>query len=52
MDELKGDCAQCFGLCCVALPFAKSAEAAKGRATQHSPKHRAQSPCRSARSTV
>ncbi|MGW1010437.1 pentapeptide repeat-containing protein [Streptomyces termitum] len=23
---LRGDCAQCFGLCCVALPFAKSAD--------------------------
>ncbi|MFG2111724.1 pentapeptide repeat-containing protein [Streptomyces sp. NPDC048718] len=23
-DELLGDCARCFGLCCVALPFAKS----------------------------
>ncbi|MFF0752798.1 pentapeptide repeat-containing protein [Streptomyces sp. NPDC004267] len=23
-DELRGDCANCFGLCCVALPFAKS----------------------------
>jgi Pentapeptide repeats (8 copies) len=26
MDELKGDCASCFGLCCVALPFARSAD--------------------------
>lgn len=26
MDGLKGDCASCFGLCCVALPFAKSAD--------------------------
>ncbi|SER04635.1 Uncharacterized protein YjbI, contains pentapeptide repeats [Lentzea xinjiangensis] len=26
MDELRGDCASCFGLCCVALPFAKSAD--------------------------
>ncbi|MFD9697856.1 pentapeptide repeat-containing protein [Lentzea sp. NPDC059081] len=26
MDELKGDCANCFGLCCVALPFARSAD--------------------------
>ncbi|MFI6102152.1 pentapeptide repeat-containing protein [Lentzea sp. NPDC051213] len=26
MDELRGDCANCFGLCCVALPFAKSAD--------------------------
>ncbi|MEU7478798.1 pentapeptide repeat-containing protein [Lentzea sp. NPDC042327] len=26
MDELKADCAACFGLCCVALPFARSAD--------------------------
>lgn len=26
MDELRGDCGNCFGLCCVALPFAKSAD--------------------------
>ncbi|MGW0998596.1 pentapeptide repeat-containing protein [Streptomyces sp. NPDC002523] len=25
-SELRGDCAQCFGLCCVALPFAASAD--------------------------
>ncbi|MCG8927565.1 pentapeptide repeat-containing protein [Lentzea sp. CC55] len=31
MDELKGDCAQCFGLCCVALPFAKSADFAASK---------------------
>ncbi|MFJ7147444.1 pentapeptide repeat-containing protein [Streptomyces sp. NPDC100445] len=24
--ELRGDCARCFGLCCVALPFARSAD--------------------------
>ncbi|WP_318200011.1 pentapeptide repeat-containing protein [Streptomyces sp. SCL15-4] len=24
--DLRGDCAQCFGLCCVALPFARSAD--------------------------
>jgi uncharacterized protein YjbI with pentapeptide repeats len=24
--ELRGDCANCFGLCCVALPFARSAD--------------------------
>ncbi|MFB7496183.1 pentapeptide repeat-containing protein [Streptomyces sp. NPDC056161] len=24
--ELRGDCARCFGLCCVALPFAASAD--------------------------
>ncbi|MER7109787.1 pentapeptide repeat-containing protein [Streptomyces sp. NPDC000229] len=25
-DALRGDCANCFGLCCVALPFAASAD--------------------------
>ncbi|MFV0127130.1 pentapeptide repeat-containing protein [Streptomyces sp. HMX112] len=25
-DDLRGDCADCFGLCCVALPFAASAD--------------------------
>jgi uncharacterized protein YjbI with pentapeptide repeats len=25
-SELRGDCARCFGLCCVALPFAASAD--------------------------
>ncbi|WP_133915592.1 pentapeptide repeat-containing protein [Streptomyces sp. NBC_00582] len=25
-DGLRGDCANCFGLCCVALPFARSAD--------------------------
>ncbi|MEU0665601.1 pentapeptide repeat-containing protein [Streptomyces lavendulocolor] len=25
-DPLRGDCANCFGLCCVALPFAASAD--------------------------
>ncbi|MDN3263162.1 pentapeptide repeat-containing protein [Streptomyces sp. CSDS2] len=24
--DLRGECAQCFGLCCVALPFARSAD--------------------------
>lgn len=24
--ELRADCGQCFGLCCVALPFARSAD--------------------------
>ncbi|ANB10003.1 oxetanocin A resistance protein [Streptomyces ambofaciens] len=24
--ELRGDCARCFGLCCVALPFSRSAD--------------------------
>ena len=24
--ELRGDCSSCFGLCCAALPFAKSAD--------------------------
>jgi uncharacterized protein YjbI with pentapeptide repeats len=26
LPELRGDCARCFGLCCVALPFATSAD--------------------------
>ncbi|RDI16208.1 uncharacterized protein YjbI with pentapeptide repeats [Rhodococcus sp. AG1013] len=26
MTELSADCGQCFGLCCVALPFARSAD--------------------------
>ncbi|MEW2260387.1 pentapeptide repeat-containing protein [Streptomyces sp. NPDC047869] len=26
LADLRGDCAQCFGLCCVALPFAASAD--------------------------
>ncbi|KSU84475.1 Pentapeptide repeat-containing protein [Fictibacillus enclensis] len=26
LEELRADCDQCFGLCCVALPFAKSAD--------------------------
>ncbi|WP_077622488.1 pentapeptide repeat-containing protein [Sediminibacillus massiliensis] len=26
IEELKSNCTQCFGLCCVALPFAKSAD--------------------------
>lgn len=25
-EELRGDCGSCFGLCCVALPFAKSSD--------------------------
>ncbi|MFI7498398.1 pentapeptide repeat-containing protein [Streptomyces sp. NPDC049687] len=25
-EELRGDCGNCFGLCCVALPFARSAD--------------------------
>ncbi|MFG2602646.1 pentapeptide repeat-containing protein [Streptomyces sp. NPDC048514] len=25
-SDLRGDCAQCFGLCCVALPFARSTD--------------------------
>ncbi|KMS66255.1 oxetanocin A resistance protein [Streptomyces leeuwenhoekii] len=28
---LRGDCARCFGLCCVALPFAASADFAKDK---------------------
>lgn len=30
--ELRGDCEQCFGLCCVALPFAASADFAVDKA--------------------
>jgi hypothetical protein len=30
--DLKADCASCFGLCCVALPFAKSADFAVAKA--------------------
>ncbi|MEG8280323.1 pentapeptide repeat-containing protein [Streptomyces sp. AHA2] len=30
--ELRGDCERCFGLCCVALPFAASADFAVGKA--------------------
>ncbi|WP_369174589.1 pentapeptide repeat-containing protein [Streptomyces sp. R28] len=30
--DLHGDCAQCFGLCCVALPFAASADFAVDKA--------------------
>ncbi|MBC2868407.1 pentapeptide repeat-containing protein [Streptomyces mexicanus] len=26
LSDLRGDCARCFGLCCVALPFAASAD--------------------------
>ena len=39
--ELQADCAQCFGLCCVALPFAASADFAIDKA--------AGSPCRNLR---
>ncbi|QXJ25536.1 pentapeptide repeat-containing protein [Actinomadura graeca] len=31
MPGLKADCARCFGLCCVALPFARSADFAFGK---------------------
>ncbi|MGW8363490.1 pentapeptide repeat-containing protein [Streptomyces wedmorensis] len=30
---LRGDCANCFGLCCVALPFAKSADFAVNKSS-------------------
>ncbi|WP_327378031.1 pentapeptide repeat-containing protein [Streptomyces sp. NBC_01216] len=30
-DPLRGDCANCFGLCCVALPFARSADFARDK---------------------
>lgn len=32
-ETLRGDCANCFGLCCVALPFAKSADFAVNKAS-------------------
>jgi uncharacterized protein YjbI with pentapeptide repeats len=40
--ELRADCAQCFGLCCVALPFSRSADFAFDKATGE--------PCRNLRS--
>ncbi|MFD2012084.1 pentapeptide repeat-containing protein [Streptomyces narbonensis] len=32
-SALRGDCAECFGLCCVALPFAKSADFAVNKSS-------------------
>ncbi|MFJ9823151.1 pentapeptide repeat-containing protein [Streptomyces sp. NPDC101160] len=32
-DQLRGDCANCFGLCCVALPFAKSSDFAVNKSS-------------------
>lgn len=32
-ETLRGDCAKCFGLCCVALPFAKSADFAANKSS-------------------
>ncbi|MGW0468798.1 pentapeptide repeat-containing protein [Streptomyces sp. NPDC003027] len=32
-DTLRGDCANCFGLCCVALPFARSADFAADKSS-------------------
>ncbi|MGW7431690.1 pentapeptide repeat-containing protein [Streptomyces sp. NPDC054861] len=32
-ETLRGDCANCFGLCCVALPFARSADFAVDKAS-------------------
>ncbi|MFC8276575.1 pentapeptide repeat-containing protein [Streptomyces sp. NPDC057271] len=32
-ETLRGDCADCFGLCCVALPFAKSADFAVNKSS-------------------
>ena len=29
--DLSGDCARCFGLCCVALPFTASADFARDK---------------------
>lgn len=31
-DDLRADCANCFGLCCIALPFAKTADFAIDKA--------------------
>ncbi|MFF5955000.1 pentapeptide repeat-containing protein [Streptomyces luteogriseus] len=41
LTELRGDCERCFGLCCVALPFAASADFAVDKA--------AGTPCRNLR---
>ncbi|CAM5305824.1 hypothetical protein SPURM210S_05185 [Streptomyces purpurascens] len=35
--ELRGDCERCFGLCCVALPFARSADFAVDKDAQATP---------------
>ncbi|MFS0724119.1 pentapeptide repeat-containing protein [Paenibacillus sp. 1P07SE] len=32
-ERLRGDCERCFGLCCIALPFAKSADFAMDKAS-------------------
>ncbi|QGZ47400.1 MULTISPECIES: pentapeptide repeat-containing protein [Streptomyces] len=32
-ETLRGDCANCFGLCCVALPFARSADFAVNKSS-------------------
>ncbi|MFJ3583123.1 pentapeptide repeat-containing protein [Streptomyces sp. NPDC090127] len=32
-ETLRGDCSNCFGLCCVALPFARSADFAVNKAS-------------------
>lgn len=32
-ERLSGDCERCFGLCCIALPFAKSADFAMDKAS-------------------
>ncbi|MFD2352498.1 hypothetical protein ACFSTC_29280 [Nonomuraea ferruginea] len=34
MHELKADCASCSGLCCVALPFSRSADFAVDKAAE------------------
>ncbi|MEU4165408.1 pentapeptide repeat-containing protein [Streptomyces sp. NPDC026665] len=45
-DELRADCGRCFGLCCVALPFARSADfAIDKRAGEPCPNLRGDSRC-------
>ncbi|MEV6195572.1 pentapeptide repeat-containing protein [Streptomyces sp. NPDC051920] len=45
-DELRADCGSCFGLCCVALPFARSADfAIDKRAGEPCPNLRGDSRC-------
>lgn len=45
-DELRADCGSCFGLCCVALPFARSADfAIDKRAGEPCPNLREDSRC-------
>lgn len=38
-EDLRADCANCFGLCCVALPFARSADFAADKAAGQACSH-------------